>query len=639
MCGICGLINADPARPAQKERVLAMNRCLNHRGPDEDGLHLAGRAALAHKRLSIIDLATGQQPMTNEDATCWIVFNGEIYNHHSLRAGLVARGHGFKTHSDTETILHLYEEQGERCVEALRGMFAFAIWNERTQELLLARDRVGKKPLFYAMTGEGIAFASEMKALLADPALPREVDLESLQDYLALQYVPAPATIFKGINKLPPAHTLRWRDGRAELRRYWRLDYEPKTRLSEEVACEQIREGLDEAVRIRLESEVPLGCLLSGGVDSSAVVAFMRRHVPGKLRTFSIGFDEASHNELPFARTVAERFATEHEEFIVRPDAARVLPRLVWHCDEPFADSSALPTFYVAEITRRHVTVALNGDGGDESFAGYTRYLGDRRVERYKLIPSLLRRWAIGPLAGALAARRPESALFEQAKYLNEASLMPPGLQYAQYMLIFRDYQRRALCVGELGEAARRADPVGRLLSFYQRADLASRVDRMLFCDVEAYLPGDLLVKMDRMTMAHSLEGRSPFLDHQLMELAARLPGELKLKRGESKYLLKKAMEPILPREIMYRPKRGFSMPLRDWFRSGPLRELACDVLLSAESRRRGWFDAAYIEKMLAEHAAGRQNHHHRLWSLLSLELWCRTFLDRSDPGQGPLTL
>lgn len=638
MCGICGKIYADPARPAERERLLAMNCCLNHRGPDEDGLYLQANAALGHKRLSIIDLTTGQQPMTNEDGTVWIVFNGEIYNHHELREGLQARGHIFKTRADTEAILHLYEERGERCVESLRGMFAFAIWNAKEQELLLARDRVGKKPLYYAVTPEAIAFASELKALLADPAA-REVDPAALQDYLALQYVPAPATIFKGIQKLPPAHTVTWRGGRlAEPRRYWQLDYEPKTEMSEDEACERVRAGLDEAVRIRLESEVPLGCLLSGGVDSSAIVALMRRHISGPLRTFSIGFDEGTHNELPYARVIAQQYETVHEEFIVRPDTLATLPRLVWHCDEPFADSSALPTYYVSEITRRHVTVALNGDGGDESFAGYVRYRGFNLIERYKRLPAGLRRALLGPLTRALTRAFPASARLEQAKYLNEFSLLPPGREYAQYMLVFRDYQRRALCTGEHGDVAHASDPVAKLLDFYDRAELRDATDRKLFCDVSAYLPGDLLVKADRMTMAHSLEGRSPFLDHKLMELAASLPGGMKFKDGTLKYILKKAMEPLLPHDILHRPKRGFAVPIGEWFR-GPMREFTRGVLLSPEARRRGFFNAAFVEKILADHIAKRQNHHHRLWSLLCFEIWCRTFLDRADPAAGPITL
>jgi asparagine synthase (glutamine-hydrolysing) len=615
-----------------------MNGCIHHRGPDEDGFYIRGNCALGHKRLSIIDLTTGGQPIGNEDGSCHIIFNGEIYNHRDLRGELESRGHVFKTLSDTEAILHLYEERGERCVESLRGMFAFAIWNEREQELLLARDRAGKKPLFYAQTPDGIAFASEAKALLAHPAIEREIDLEALDDYVTLQYVPAPRTIFKAIRKLPPAHTLLWRRGDVTMRHYWRLEYEPKQPLGEAEACERLRELLDESVRIRLESEVPLGCLLSGGIDSSAVVAFARRHVSGDLRTFSIGFEEASHNELPHARLIARKFETAHEELIVRPHAIEVLPRIVWHCDEPFADSSALPSYYVAQMTRRHVTVALNGDGGDESFAGYTRYRGNRIVEGYKKIPRLLRAAAIGPLACLCGAALPRSAKLDQLNFLNGMSLMPPDREYAQYMSIFYAHQRARLYGERLRRAAAGRDAQDEILRHYNRPDLRDRLDRMLCADVMAYLPGDLLVKMDRMCMAHSLEARSPFLDHHLMEFAATLPDSLKWRGGTLKYLLKKALEPILPHETLYRPKQGFGVPLDRWFK-GELREPLRELLLSDRARGRGFFQMEAVERMIRDHAAGRQRHHHRLWLLLSFEIWCRTFLDRPDPSTGPIAL
>ncbi|MFH0793837.1 MAG: asparagine synthase (glutamine-hydrolyzing), partial [bacterium] len=541
--------------------------------------------------------------------------------------------------SDTETILHLYEEKGERCVEDLRGMFAFAIWNEKQQELLLARDRVGKKPLFYATTGRAILFASELKSLLAEPNIGRELSLEALHDYLTFQYIPAPDTIFEQINKLPPAHTLLWRQGNLHIRRYWQLEYEPKLNISEEEACERIRAEIDEAVRIRLESEVPLGCLLSGGIDSSAVVAFMRRHISGPLRTFSIGFEEKTHNELPFARVVAEKFETVHEEFIVRPNAIEVLPKLVWHFDEPYCDSSALPSYYVAEITRRHVTVALNGDGGDESFAGYSRYEGRSIVNRYLRIPTALRRWAVGPTARLLGALFPESTKVEKLNYLNEFSLLSPDRLYAQYMIIFRDYQKPLLYAPQLQWLVQSRDSIQTLLDAYNRESVKTEIDRKLYCDITTYLPGDLLVKMDRMTMAHSLEGRSPFLDHKLMEFAARIPAELKFKGGTLKYILKKALEPILPHEeVLYRPKQGFGVPLTDWFQKD-LQGFLREVLLSDEARKRGFFRPRFVRKLIDDHVSGQQNHHHRLWSLLCFEIWCRSFLDRPDPTAGPIRL
>ena len=616
-----------------------MCHCLHHRGPDQDGLHLKGNCGLAHKRLSIIDLSTGGQPIYNEDGSCCIIFNGEIYNYKTLREDLMARGHVFRTRSDTEAILHLYEEQGERCVEALRGMFAFAIWNERTQELLLARDRVGKKPLYYMLNDESFLFASEIKSLLADPSVGREIDLEALDEYMTLQYIGAPRTIFVGIRKLPPAHTLLWRRGRITLRRYWALEYGPKQAMSEEEAGERLSQALDDAVRVRLESEVPLGCLLSGGIDSSAVVAFMRRHITGPLRTFSIGFEEAAFNELPFARSIARQFDTIHEEYIVRPNTVEVLPRLVWHLDEPFADSSALPTYYVAEITRRQVTVALNGDGGDESFAGYTRYRGARIVENYKKIPRLIRHGLIRSLTRISGAVAPGSTFMTRLRYVNDISLLPPDLYYSAYMTIFNADQRSRLYGERLRTAGCGHDPLAQLLATYnQQPDPTAPVDRMLATDVANYLPGDLLVKMDRMCMAHSLEARSPFLDHPLMELAATLPAEFKLHGQTLKYILKRALEPILPREILHRPKQGFGVPLERWFKED-LQPYLRDLLLSSTARGRGLFRTEQIERLLDEHTHGRHNHYHRLWSLLCLEVWCRTYLDRPHPDQDPIRL
>ena len=637
MCGICGKVYGDPARPVEPERLAAMNQCLRHRGPDDEGIHLEANAGLGHRRLSIIDIATGSQPIGNEDGSCWIVFNGEIYNHHELRAELESRGHRFKTHSDTEAILHLYEEEGERCAERLRGMFAFAIWDARRQQLLLARDRVGKKPLYYLAAEGMIAFASEMKSLLVEPEARRDVDLEALWDYLTLQYVPPPATIFKSIRKVPPAHTLTWRQGELTLRRYWRLDYEPKLEIGEGEAIERIRAELDEAVRVRLESEVPLGCLLSGGVDSSAVVAMMRRHVSGPLRTFSIGFEEKTHDELQYARIVAEKFSTIHEEFVVRPDAIETLPLIAWHADEPFGDSSALPTWHVSAITRRQVTGALNGDGGDESFAGYPRYRGVALINRYARLPTALRRHLMGPAAGALADLFPRAAVFEKLESLNRMTLLDPAHAYAEYLTIIREAQKRKLA-GEFLRPLADRDSTWPILEAWHRPGIRADLDRKLASDVESYLSGDLLVKMDRMAMAHGLETRSPLLDHRLMELAARLPAGLKMKDGQLKYLLKKAMEPELPKEILYRPRQGFGVPLGAWFR-GPLAEVLRETLLGDRARARGFFNVEYVGKLIEDHNARRQNHEHRLWMLLVFETWCRTFLDRPDPWTGPIRL
>jgi asparagine synthase (glutamine-hydrolysing) len=436
MCGIVGKVNRDPARPVDPELVERFKRCMVHRGPDDHGTLLRGPAGLGFQRLSIIDLSTGHQPMVNEDGTVAIVFNGEIYNYLDLREELKAAGHVFATRSDTETILHGYEQWGSGVAARLRGMFAFAVFDAKTGALYAARDRIGKKPLHYAHVrvgapDEALLFASELKSLLAEPTLDRTVDMEAVNHYLTYQYVPHPWTIYRGARKLPPGHWLEWRDGRLRVERYWRIEHEPKRAITEDQALEEAEALIDEAVRVRLMSEVPLGCFLSGGVDSSTVVAFMRRHVTGDLKTFSIGFEEEKFNELPYARRVAEQFATHHEEFIVKPSALECLGALAWHFDEPFADSSAIPTYYLSRMTRQFVTVALNGDGGDESFAGYTRYAGIPQIEKYRRIPGAVRHLAQGPF-DALAEAMPGTPRLGQLAFVNRASLMDPDRLYVR---------------------------------------------------------------------------------------------------------------------------------------------------------------------------------------------------------------
>lgn len=616
-----------------------MAGAIRHRGPDEGGIWRQGGVALIHQRLSIIDVASGQQPLGNEDGTVQIVFNGEIYNHHELRAGLVSKGHVFRTGSDTEAIVHLFEEERERSVERLRGMFAFAIWDAERRDLFLARDPVGKKPLYYAELPEGLVFASELKALLAYPGLSRELDPHSVQEFLSLQYVPAPGSIFKAVKKLPPGHSMTWRNGSlSEPQRFWRLEYEPKSAMGEEEAAERVLAELDEAVKIRLESEVPLGCLLSGGIDSSAVVALMRRHNSGTLRTFSIGFDEERYNELPYARQIAGRFDTCHEEMVVRPNAMEVMSKVVWHLDEPMADPSAIPTWYVSEMCRKHLTVALNGDGGDESFAGYSRYRPMPLVERFGKLPASFRKHGVGAAAAALGRIFPESVQVERLRRLNDISLGGEGTPYTDGMAVFRDPQRRELCRGGILEDQTDADPLGWLRGHYLGGDARHFVDRQLQCDLAGYLPGDLLVKMDRMSMAHGLEGRSPFLDKKFMQVVARLPGDFKLREGQLKWILKRALNGILPDEILFRKKKGFSVPLADWFK-GSLRDLSHDLLLGSRCRDRGMFNGRYVARLLTEHQAGKANHEHRLWALLCFEVWCRNFLDAANPAEGPVAI
>jgi asparagine synthase (glutamine-hydrolysing) len=642
MCGICGIIPTDQSEKPDVALIERMVGRMCHRGPDHQGFHVKEGVGLGHGRLSIIDLQGGHQPIFNETGDIAITFNGEIYNFPELRSELESRGHHFATQTDTEAIVHLYEDLGERCVERLRGMFAFAIYDGRSHRLFAARDRLGKKPFYYAARPSGIAFASELKALLTHPEISREPDTLALDDFLTFQYVPAPRTIFRGIEKLQAAHALLYENGRVRTWRYWEPSYLPKRRLSADEAGREALETIDDAVRCRLISDVPLGCFLSGGIDSSIVVAMMRRHVTGPLRTFSIGFREIGFDELPYARAIARHFETQHEEFVVEMNAVGVLPRLVWHYDEPFADSSALPAFILSELTRRHVTVALNGDGGDESFAGYQRYAdcGFAVFDSWRRIPVALRRWLIRPTADLLHTALPRSGRLELLDYVNRASLFGDDPRYCEAMRIFRQDQKRRLYRRELAaeiEAAGQSDPMARTLRLMaQLGERAHRIDRMAFGDLGGYLPDCLNVKVDRATMAHSLEGRSPFLDHHVVEFAARLPAELRMLGGVPKGLLRKYAAPLFPPGHLDRPKKGFTLPVREWFRDG-LSRLANELLLSRRLAERHLFDQNYIRLMLDQHRRKTQNHHHRLWALMCFELWCRTFLDAD--GAGPISV
>lgn len=619
MCGIAGQINID-GRPADRRTLEAMGRALRHRGPDDHGIHAEGSVGLVHQRLSILDLSqAGHQPMTNEDGSLWIVFNGEIYNFQELRQEL-KENHIFRSQTDTEVILHLYEELGLNCVSRLRGMFAFAIWDRPRRRLLLARDRIGKKPLFYSVNGRGIAFASEIKALLADGA-SREVDPLAVHHYLTFQYVPAPLTIFRDVKKLKPGHLLVYEEGKATESAYWSLHYEPKTTLEEPECLDQFRALLEESVRLRMISDVPLGAFLSGGVDSSAVVAIMSRLSSAPVRTFSIGFKEAAYNELDYARQVAQRFRTNHHEFIVEPSAIDILSTLVRVYDEPFADSSAIPTYYVSQLSRQFVTVVLNGDGGDELLAGYGRYA---------LTPTdrLAAHWLSGTarnLLGEVVAGL--SAGFGRVRNRLERALAPFSRVYLSRICYFSPSDKQALYNPEFFQLVRSEDSYDLLLRWFETAQASNLLDQLLAVDSGSYLPDDLLVKVDRATMAHSLEGRSPFLDHRLLEFAATLPIDLKIRRGTSKYLLKQAMRGVLPDAVLNRPKMGFGVPIDQWFR-GPCRDFLRDTLLSARARSRGYFLPRAIEKIVEAHRRQETNFGYRLYALLMLELWHREYAD-----------
>ncbi len=630
MCGIAGAADFT-GRPIDAAMMGGMCRALHHRGPDDegivrfprDGAEAGGRAtvALGSRRLSIIDLAGGHQPLGNEDGTVWTVCNGEIYNFRELRAELEDKGHRFATRSDCEVIVHLYEERGEDFVAGLDGMFALALWDDRSQRLFLARDRFGKKPLLYVELGDRLLFASEFQALLVDPAVPRDIDVQALDEYLAYMAIPAPRTIYRHVRKLPPAHLLV-RDRRGtSVRPYWALSYAPKLAMSDDEAADAVLTALGEAVRKRLVSDVPLGAFLSGGVDSSAVVAIMAQLMDRPVKTFSIGFEESDYDELPHARRVARHFGCDHQEFVVRPRAVEVLPTLVRHFGEPFADSSAVPTWYLSRMTRDHVTVALSGDGGDEAFAGYGRHLGFRLAEWWQRLPSALRAPVTAATSG-LAAGGPgaRSLQARASRFLNVASRSRSERYRAWASVLTPD----ALSALRGGHASANAP----IAAVFEDGEELDAVDAALAADTRFYLPTDLLVKMDIASMANSLEVRSPFLDRDLVELVARLPSRLKLRRFTSKFILKKALAGRVPDENLRRGKRGFAVPIGRWFR-GELKTFLLDHLSNARAAAAGLVDQAVVTELLSSHQSGRRDNAHQLWTLLMLELWHREFIAR----------
>jgi asparagine synthase (glutamine-hydrolysing) len=623
MCAIAGIV----AQQSERPNVEILSQAQHHRGPDAGGVWSDGVCTLGHQRLAIIDLSdAGRQPLSNEDGTIWITFNGEIYNFPSLRRELTDLGHRFRTRTDTEVIVHAYEQWGTECVKRLRGMFAFGLWNQRQQQLLLARDRVGKKPLFYTQAGDRFLFASELQGLLADPQIPRATNYEAIDAYLTYGYIPAPHTAFRQLFKLPPAHwlTLDWNGGKPTMRteRYWSLAYTPKLNLDEDEAREMLRAKLTEAVRLRLRSDVPLGAFLSGGMDSSVVVGLMAQLSGARVKTFSIGFEAAAYDETAHARRIAKKWNTDHHEFIVRPTAIEVLPKLVRHFGEPYADSSAVPTFYVSQLTRQHVMVALNGDGGDENFAGYERYLGNQWAERCQAVPGItdvartFSQWL--PEASAAKSR------WRSARQFLGVAAAPMAQRYARWVGYFDGAAKPQLYSHEFLEQLNGARD-GWLGTLFREVATLDPVDAALAVDVRSYLPFDLLVKTDITSMANSLEARSPFLDHEVMEFAARLPVGLKIRGGPLKYLLKRTFADLLPPENVQRRKMGFGLPLGDWLR-GELRALTQETLFSTRAGQRGYFQRAALERLFHDHLAARADHSFRLWNLLMLELWHQEF-------------
>ena len=627
MCGITGFVRND-GKPVDEALLARMNEAIRHRGPDEDGFYVNGSVGMAMRRLAIIDLKGGQQPIHNQDRTAWIVFNGEIYNYLELRQKLEKLGHTFYTNSDTEAIVHAYDQYGADCPKHLRGMFAFAIWNERDQELFLARDRVGKKPLLYAhVDGGHLIFGSEFSGLLLHPDVSRDIEPEALDYYLSYMCIPAPLTAYRAIRKLSPGHWLRWRKGEVVTERYWQPDFTKKLDIGEEEAGERTVEILREATRVRLMSEVPLGAFLSGGIDSSAVVALMAQESSERVKTFSIGFDEQDFSELHHARRIAEHVGADHHEFIVRPDAVEVLPMLVEHYGEPYADSSAVPTYYVAKETRKHVTVALNGDGGDESFAGYERYIAMGLTEKYRRVPSFLRESVIKETVNLIPTSPTKRSMARSVKRLLDGVSRPRVDRYAYWVSVFNDDTKKPLYSDGFRAQTQLADPTGVLETWFKRANGIGIVDAMLLTDQMTYLPNDLLVKVDIATMAVSLEARSPFLDHHVIEFAASLPEKLKLRRLTTKYLLKKVLRKLLPSENLDRRKMGFGVPIGHWFR-GKMQPFLREVILSDKALRRGMFKPETVRQLVELHTRGERDYSHQLWTLLMLELWFNRFID-----------
>ncbi|MCM8816237.1 MAG: asparagine synthase (glutamine-hydrolyzing) [Candidatus Omnitrophica bacterium] len=629
MCGICGIVKKDgKVYPAVIEKMAST---MVYRGPDEQGYMVCENVGLGHRRLKIIDLTTGRQPISNEKNTMFLICNGEIYNFRQLRTVLEDSGHKFKTNSDSEVIIHLYEKYGTECLKFLRGMFAFAIWDNEKKTLFLARDRLGKKPLVYSIKNGNIYFASEIKALLEVDEISREIDYSAVDLFLTYQAIPAPWTIFRDIRKLKPGHYLLWTDGKIKIEKYWQIDFTKKLRLSnEQEYIDAMWEKLVESTRIRMIADVPLGAFLSGGIDSSTIVGIMSENSSQPVKTFSVGFEESDFSELNFARIVAEKFGTEHYEFIVRPDVISILPKLVWHYNEPFADSSMIPTYYVARETRKHVIVALNGDGGDENFAGYTRYwqtqLLSKIYELYKKIP-LCKAFGLKNFEH-LYKKYPSNTFIRILKWLGEAERCGFDYAYARRLISFSNDFKQKIYSEDMKKKIADFDSFLLIKDIWDSSAEVDLIEKMLATDFQLYLPDVLMVKMDIASMANSLETRSPFLDYEFVELIASFPSNLKMKNFRTKYILKTKLKEFLPRKIVRRKKMGFGVPIGRWFK-GELKNYLMETLLDKEALSRQYFVPEEIKKLVEQHISGTVEHSSRLWTLLTFELWHKIFIDK----------
>ncbi len=622
MCGIIGFINHDTQRPADQHIARAMNEAIVHRGPDDEGFYFNQHVALAMRRLSIIDVAGGHQPICNEDQSIWVVFNGEIYNFPELRQRLIQQGHTLRTNSDTETIVHLYEEYGDELVQHLNGMFGFALWDIRKQRLLVARDRMGEKPLYFTQNNEAFVFASELKALLQHPSVERRLNLRALRKYLQYEFVPSPHTMFEGVWKLPPAHRLIFERGAWRQERYWQLRYDDqRSSMSEADAVAELRDRLRAAVKLRLISDVPLGVLLSGGIDSSSMAALAAESAEGRVKTFSIAFEEKSFDESAYARMVAERLGTEHyEKRFTERDMLDLVPEIPRLLDEPLGDASLIPTFLVSRFTREHVTVALGGDGGDELLAGYPTYAAHRVAGYYNALPRFIRKRLIEPAVARLPVSTDNLSFDFKAKRFVQGASLPLGMRHTVWMGSYDAALQRQLFKPDVIAAAP-DEMVYDEVRPYDKITNGNSIEAMMTLDATHYLSECVLFKVDRASMAASLETRAPFLDHTLVEFVTRLPLRMKLRRLTGKYILKEAMRGRLPDAVIDRPKKGFGMPVAQWIK-GDLRSLVRDTFTRERIHQRGLFNPDFVQTMLDEHEQGQADHRKLIWTLLMFELW-----------------
>lgn len=645
MCGIVGRLNFNKGNQVSEKIIREMTQTLGHRGPDDQGIFVNGNIGLGHVRLSIIDLSSGDhQPMSDNEKKIWITFDGKIYNFLDIKKELEKEGIQFRSRTDTEVIIYLYKKYGINCLKYLRGPFAFAIWDKEKRQLFLARDKVGKKPLKYYLDKNCFIFASELKTILKNPEVKKEPDFEAIHHFLTYQYVPSPWTGFINIKKLPPAHYMVVKEsGEVEIKRYWKLNYSEKWNLSEEEWCKKIIEKLEESVKLRLISDVPLGAFLSGGIDSSAIVALMSKLSTKPVKTFSIGFETKENskkissipfcsgdlfNELPYARKIAKLFKTDHHEMIVQPNIIEIMPQLAYFYEEPYGDTSALPSWYLAKMAKKYITVALCGDGGDENFGGYFRFNYHKICAIYERIPRIFRSFILKPGIKFLAATTKHPLLKKGARFVNSFN-EPAEKYYLRYLSPYPEKDKYRLYQPFLYEKLNRIKSIEIMLKIFEESNVKDPIDRALYDNFANYLPDDLLVKMDIACMAHALEVRSPFLDQEFLETTAKMPANLKIKGFfEGKYILKKTLKNILPKEILYRPKQGFSPPISGWFR-GPLEKYAKEILLGKEFLNRGLFRKEEVERLFYLNKTSQElDYSKRFWSLLFLEHWFRQYFD-----------